>query len=210
MYFPDFFFEHGLGRKFLSALCFKQTDNFNQINTLWLSGRAMTQVLSGWLLTKEARFQSQAILCRICGGKSSTGRGFSKSILLQFTIVSFIQLALHYHSVIYHGRYIILAVSSVLKQQTKMIKCWMTADVSICTIQGIWQLICETWEAMLRKPALLGKLPLVACLCDLILMVTCLKTCYTINSGCLNNINKRGNEEWNSYIFPVGFTGNCA
>jgi tRNA U54 and U55 pseudouridine synthase Pus10 len=40
-------------------------------------GRAMTQVVSHWSLTAEARFRSRVSPCGICGGQSGTGRVFS-------------------------------------------------------------------------------------------------------------------------------------
>jgi len=38
----------------------------------------MVQKVSSWCLTAEARIQSQASLCEICGVRSGSGTGFSK------------------------------------------------------------------------------------------------------------------------------------
>jgi hypothetical protein len=40
-------------------------------------GLAMTQAVSCWPLTAEARVRARIILCVICGGKSGTGTGIS-------------------------------------------------------------------------------------------------------------------------------------
>jgi hypothetical protein len=42
-------------------------------------GRVVAQVVSRRLLTAEARIRAQVSLCRICGGQSGTGTGFSRS-----------------------------------------------------------------------------------------------------------------------------------
>jgi hypothetical protein len=38
----------------------------------------MAQKVSRWSLTAEARIQSQASLCEICGERSGSGTGFSE------------------------------------------------------------------------------------------------------------------------------------
>jgi len=66
----------------------------------------MAQVVTCQPVTAEAHVQSQASICRICGGKSGTGTGFSPSTS---------DFAYHYHSTnalysfIYHWRFTMLA-----------------------------------------------------------------------------------------------------
>jgi len=60
----------------------------------------------------------------------------------------------------------------------------------------------------LRHVGYLVGFSFVVCLCDLIVMITYLKTFHRINNGSLNNINNYANVEWNSYFFPVMLLGN--
>jgi hypothetical protein len=70
-------------------------------------------VVSCWPHTSEVRVRSQTSLCGICGGQSSTGRGFSFQVLWYFP-VSILPPVLHTHILfVCHRRYINLTINSV-------------------------------------------------------------------------------------------------
>ena len=58
---------------------YQVTSNFSLKIFNTLRGRAMAQAVSRRLLTAEARVRSRVGPCRICGGQSGTGTGFSPS-----------------------------------------------------------------------------------------------------------------------------------
>jgi hypothetical protein len=58
---------------------YQVTSNFSLKIFNTLRGRAMAQAVSRRLLTAEARVRSRVGSCRICGGQSGTGTGFSPS-----------------------------------------------------------------------------------------------------------------------------------
>jgi hypothetical protein len=94
---------------------------------------------------------------------------------------------------------------SVFKQHTKMIKAILTGSryFIILHTKISDNLYLRLGNPSLRHVGYWVGFRFFMCLCDLILMITYLKTFHSINNGGLHNINKYANVEWNSYIFPV-------
>jgi hypothetical protein len=62
-------------------------------------------------------FNPRHTRCEIHGGQCDKGREFSQRTFLSLS-VSFHQIILHIHSLIYHRSFVILATDSVVKQYT--------------------------------------------------------------------------------------------
>jgi len=162
----------------------------------------MAQVVNGRFLTAEARFQSQANLWLICGEKV-TLRVVFKNIFSHTTGAPFLFIHSSF-AALYNPR------NWQCRQTThKMIQ--VTLNGSRC-FSIHYTKISDSLYVRLGNPCLrhvdywVG-FRFVVCLCDLIVMITYLKTFHRINNGSFSNINKYAYVEWNSYIFPVRLQG---